>query len=248
MRIGNQPASSLGVDQLLDFQVGLALDGQQLCPEECRRLLDSTEGLVFLKGKWVEADRERIAEALDHWKRLQQEHAQGIDFLQGMRLLAGVQLDEQGAAPQEVTGWSRVEAGDWLRETLSRLRHHSRDEACQPGRDLAATLRPYQVEGVRWLWFMTEFGLGACLADDMGLGKTVQVIDLLLQRKRLSNAKTTGPSLLVVPASLTGNWRQELSRFAPQLRFFVAHRGNARTRNWTEWLNPPNNGWLSSTW
>ena len=77
----------------------------------------------------------------------------------------------------------------------------------QPGRDLQATLRPYQAAGVRWLWFMTELGLGACLADDMGLGKTIQVIDLLLQRKRADARGTAitangGPSLLVVPASL----------------------------------------------
>ena len=114
----------------------------------------------------------------------------------------------------------------------------------KPGLDLRATLRPYQSEGVRWLWFMTRLGLGACLADDMGLGKTIQVIDLLLHLKRESEAAparcepgakrkaVTAPvrrgsvatSLLVVPASLIGNWKQELERFAPSLRVFIAHR------------------------
>jgi non-specific serine/threonine protein kinase len=89
---------------------------------------------------------------------------------------------------------------------------------------LRATLRPYQSDGVRWLWFMTRLGLGACLADDMGLGKTIQVIDLLLQRVREQGGKHPGPSLLVVPASLVGNWKQELARFAPSLRVFFAHR------------------------
>ena len=70
-----------------------------------------------------------------------------------------------------------VTAGNWLRETLERIRHPESIDACQPGRDLCATLRPYQADGVRWLWFMTELGLGACLADDMGLGKTIHVID-----------------------------------------------------------------------
>src|SRR5258708_39869857 len=83
-----------------------------------------------------------------------------------------------------VREWRRVAAGDWLKETLERLRHPETIDACQPGRDLQATLRHYQIEGVRWLWFMTELGLGGCLADDMGLGKTIQLIDLLLIRKR----------------------------------------------------------------
>ena len=125
-----------------------------------------------------------------------------------------------------VADWSQITAGSWLKATLERLRHPETIDACQPGRDLQATLRPYQVEGVRWLWFMTELGLGGCLADDMGLGKTIQVIDLLLLRKRrliASDPKRT-PSLLVVPASLIGNWRQELARFGPTLRVFFAHR------------------------
>src|SRR6266853_6596574 len=112
------------------------------------------------------------------------------------------------------------------------MRQPQRDKDCQPGRDLQATLRPYQVEGVNWLWFMTELGLGACLADDMGLGKTIQVIDLLLQRKRIAGSQAAksmpnAPSLLVVPASLLGNWRQELARFGPSLRAFFAHRSES---------------------
>src|SRR5207237_1024412 len=88
----------------------------------------------------------------------------------------------------------------WLRGTLARLRRPEQIDGCQPGRDLRATLRPYQADGVRWLWFMTELGLGACLADDMGLGKTIQVLDLLLQHKR-QRPPGRPPSLLLVPAS-----------------------------------------------
>src|SRR4029079_5996070 len=79
--------------------------------------------------------------------------------------------------------WTQIHAGAWLRETLDRLRRAEKIARCHPGRDLNATLRPYQVDGVRWLWFMTELGLGGCLADDMGLGKTIQIIDLLLMRR-----------------------------------------------------------------
>ncbi|MEX2119872.1 MAG: DEAD/DEAH box helicase [Pirellulales bacterium] len=146
-----------------------------------------------------------------------------------MRLLAGAPLDTDDDDDERVAGWSRITAGDWLRQTLEHIHQPDTIDGFQPGRDLRATLRPYQAEGVRWLWFMTRLGLGACLADDMGLGKTIQVIDLLLARKRTpglpgNGNQAGGPSLLVVPASLLGNWRQELARFAPSLRVFFAHK------------------------
>ena len=72
---------------------------------------------------------------------------------------------------------------------------------------------------------MTQLGLGACLADDMGLGKTIQVIGLLLHIRNQPKPKTTllPPSLLIVPASLIGNWKAELTRFAPSLAVQIAH-------------------------
>ena len=227
VRIGSRPTSELGLNQLLDFQVGVSLDGEPLTDAERRQLLAGAEGLVLLRGKWVEVDQAKLKEALDHWNQVAQEHPNGIDYIAGMRMLSGADLSAKEAVDEEVASWSRITAGDWLRDTLERLRRPETLAALQPGRDLNATLRPYQADGVRWLWFMLNLGLGACLADDMGLGKTIQIIDLLLQRKREANTKREGPSLLVVPASLIGNWRQELNRFAPSLRFFVAHRSEA---------------------
>jgi non-specific serine/threonine protein kinase len=226
VRLGGEPSSAVGFDALLDFDVNLALDGDPLTAAERDQLLKSTENLVLLRGKWVQVDHDKLQEALDHWKKVQQEMPDGMSFLQGMRLLSGVQMDGTDETAEQVTGWSRVTAGDWLQQTLERMRSPSGDQDCHPGRDLQATLRPYQAEGVRWLWFMTELGLGACLADDMGLGKTIQLIDLLLQFKRRakSEAFPRQPSLLIAPASLLGNWRDELARFAPTLRSFIAHR------------------------
>ena len=224
VRLGSKKASAVGMDTLLDFDIGMSLDGEALTAEESRQLLAGTEGLVLLRGKWVEVDAAQLQEALKHWKKLERAHTDGIGFIEGMRLLAGARLDAADTADEQVASWSRVTAGDWLRETLERLRRPETIAGDEPGRDLNATLRPYQIEGVRWLSFMTELGLGACLADDMGLGKTIQVIDLLLQRKRSAGAGKTRPSLLIVPATLIGNWRQELARFAPSLSFLVVHR------------------------
>lgn len=232
VRIGSHPRGTLAMENLLDFEVDLALDGEPLSDEERTQLLETTESLVMLRGKWIEVDREQLQDALKHWKKLERDHARGISFIEGMRLLAGAKLESDDAEKDELASWSRITAGDWLNQTLERLRHPDTIEACQPGRDLQATLRPYQVEGVRWLWFVTELGLGGCLADDMGLGKTIQLIDLLLMRKRQqaeANGIARGSSLLVVPASLIGNWRAELARFGPSLRVFFAHRSETST-------------------
>lgn len=77
---------------------------------------------------------------------------------------------------------------------------------------LCATLRDYQEEGFEWMEKITSWGAGACLADDMGLGKTLQTIAMLLDKK------ADGASLVVAPASVVPNWRNELKRFAPSLR------------------------------
>lgn len=226
VRLGEKAPSALGVNGLLDFNVSLSLDDDELTAAEIKQLLASTDGLQLLRGKWVEVNREQLKEALDHWKQLQKAHANGVDFLQGMRLLAGASLQGEGAE-ESVVNWTRVTAGDWLHESLAQMRDPSGVNGCRPGTGLNATLRPYQADGVRWLWFMTRLQLGACLADDMGLGKTIQVIDLLLRLDsdiRDRKISRQGPSLLVVPASLLGNWKQELERFAPQLKVVFAHR------------------------
>ena len=228
-------ASVLGLDAMLDFSVDLAIDGEPLTDAERKQLLKAADGLVLLKGKWVEVDQEKLQAALAQWNDLQAQHANGIDFLSGMRLLAGTPLDKDEVKITETADWSHITAGDWLREMLEQIRDPSGIKGCEPGVGLQATLRPYQADGVRWMWFMLKLGLGACLADDMGLGKTIQVIDLLLRlRGREVSAqgngtkRTTGTNgnaaLLVVPASLIGNWKQELTKFAPQLNVVLAHR------------------------
>ncbi|HUE74360.1 MAG TPA: DEAD/DEAH box helicase [Pirellulaceae bacterium] len=224
VQIGEKEPSELSLDNLLEFRAALTLDGEELTREEREQLLAATDGLALLRGKWVEIDREKLSQALDHWRQIEDEHADGISFIQGMRLLAGTDLGDGAAAADEVAQWSRITAGDWLRQTLERIRRPEQVAQCQPGRDLNATLRPYQADGVRWLYFLTELGLGACLADDMGLGKTIQIIDLLLLRKRNAAKGERRTNLLVIPASLIGNWQQELSRFAPSLAVLVTHR------------------------
>ncbi|MEK7731304.1 MAG: SNF2-related protein, partial [Planctomycetota bacterium] len=205
---------------------------------EWRSILEGSGGLVFLKGRWVEVDQERLREALKHWRHVEKEAGgDGVSFLQGMRLLAGAPIDTGGAALFDgpTAAWSEVRAGPWLEESLRQIRQPDHVDAVVPPADLRATLRPYQTTGVKWLWLLARLGLGACLADDMGLGKTIQVLSLLLMLKgqRSSAAKATGhprrPALLVLPASLLANWKAEIERFAPALRCFFAHPSQTNT-------------------
>jgi non-specific serine/threonine protein kinase len=224
VRVGDKKPSAVGMDALLDFSVALALGDERLTAAEVRQLLASSSGLVRLRGQWVELDRERLREVLDHWERVRRQADEGgLTFLEGMRLLAGAARgDEDSDALVDADGWSRVEAGAWLARTLEGLRGPAGLAAADPGADLRGALRPYQKVGVSWLAFASSLQLGVCLADDMGLGKTIQVLGLLLVEKRRARPGSS-PHLLVVPASLLANWQAEIERFAPSLVTLVAH-------------------------
>ncbi|MES2074689.1 MAG: DEAD/DEAH box helicase [Pseudomonadota bacterium] len=224
-----EKAAGLGLGAMLDFNVSFALGEETLSDAEWAELRAAGSGLVRLKGRWVEVDQARLDTVLAHWKQVQRGidgGGDGISFLEGMRLLAGVGTEGAAAPALADAGadWSRVVAGDWLRGVLDELTDPARagrlEDAARPGAELKAQLRPYQQDGVRWLYLLNRLGLGGCLADDMGLGKTVQVLALLLLAKRGGDP---GPHLLVLPASLIGNWQAEMARFAPGLTLLVAH-------------------------
>jgi non-specific serine/threonine protein kinase len=220
VKIGSESRGILGLDALLDFRIEVAVGDDSLTEKEIRRLLAGSDGLVFLKGRWVEVDRQKLSEALAHWERMKESAAgEGISFAEGMRLLAGASADLDSPEDPQVAAWSFVEPGAWLNELLEQLRSPEAIESALPGKELHATLRHYQETGVRWLRLLTGLGLGACLADDMGLGKTIQVLGLLL----LLRKQKARPSLLVLPASLLANWKAEIERFAPSLRVRFLH-------------------------
>ncbi|EQD53278.1 non-specific serine/threonine protein kinase, partial [mine drainage metagenome] len=223
--VGRLRGTSFNAQSMLDFRIDLAVEGEPLTTSERAALLAGGDGLRYLKGRWVEVDRERLEEALAQWKQVKRDaSSDGISFLDGMRLLARAPLQPQLVPlfDGESAAWSEVRAGPWLVERLREMRTPEGLQGALPGPELHATLRQYQETGVRWLHFLSQLGLGACLADDMGLGKTIQVISLLLVQKKQSGAKG-GPALLVLPASLLANWKSEIERFAPSLRIRVAH-------------------------
>ncbi len=120
----------------------------------------------------------------------------------------------------------RIRLSDEDAKLISALQNFGSLERIPLPDGFSGDLREYQRAGFDWLVFLYKHRFGACLADDMGLGKTIQAIVFLswvtLQPHR------THVSLVVVPPSLVYNWRQEVSRFAPQLRV-REYTGTGRT-------------------
>ena len=221
--VGGNAPSHLGMDALLDFRMDVTLDGEKLSAAEIKRLLAHSDGLVLIRGKWVEVDHERLSRTLEQFEAIERRAASdGLSFGEAMRMLAGAGIAGDGVAGQADVAWSETVAGPWLAETLAALRHPDGLSRVDPGRSFQGTLRPYQRAGVQWLYLLSQLRLGACLADDMGLGKTIQVLSLLLVLKNEAREKRK-PCLLVAPASLLANWAAEIARFAPSLNVIVAH-------------------------
>ena len=120
-------------------------------------------------------------------------------------------------------GEMEIEEPDALLQMRRRIRE-SEDMEVEIPTDLNAVLRDYQEDGVRWMLRMTSWGAGVCLADDMGLGKTVQTIAVMLSRK------SVGAQMVVAPASVVGNWRREVQRFAPSLNALMLNELNVNDR------------------
>ena len=221
--VGGHAPSLLGMDALLDFRMDVTLDGERLSATEIKRLLAHSDGLVLIRGKWVEIDHEGLRRALDKFEAIERRAASdGLSFGEAMRMLAGAGIAENDSGGQADIDWGQAVAGPWLAETLAALRRPDGLARIDPGKSLQGTLRPYQLAGVQWLYLLTQLRLGACLADDMGLGKTIQVLSLLLTLKNEPGDKRK-TSLLVAPASLLANWASEIARFAPSLKARVAH-------------------------
>jgi SNF2 family DNA or RNA helicase len=184
---------------LQGFSWQLSLGGIPLDDDEMATVADADGPIVRLREKWVlvpklMADRARNPDL----KPLTAIDALSV-ALTGSTVVDGERVE--------------VEAKGWVAQLREQVTGNEQDDLIQPPAALNATLREYQVEGLRWLHRMTSLGLGGCLADDMGLGKTVMLISLHLHRRL--NPQTAGPTLVVCPASLLGNWEREIHRFAP---------------------------------
>ena len=201
-KLSSDAPSFLSADALLAFDWWFALGDQRLTREELDRLAESNRPLVRLRDQWVLVDPQEVRRA-----RAQQDRKiTPVDALSAA-LTGSTEVDGRRVD---------VHATGWLAALRERLADPEGQEPVEQPAALAATLRDYQRRGLAWLARMTSLGLGCCLADDMGLGKTITLIALHLHRQ--TDAASAGPTLVVCPTSLMGNWQREIERFAPGTR------------------------------
>ncbi|MBD5559421.1 MAG: DEAD/DEAH box helicase [Clostridia bacterium] len=208
VRMGGTKDSFVGLESIVSVRPAVTVDGEPLTKAEIARLLRQSEGLAFIKGKWVEVNHERLRALLDQVDEL----GGDLTLLDAMRL----GLEETPEGEEEPT----YQQTKWLGQLIKKLRDPRTIREAAVPKTLQAELRPYQETGYTWLDYMGQLGLGACLADDMGLGKTVQVL-AFLERYRQKNPDAS--VLLVVPASLLGNWEKEAQKFAPDMPIRILH-------------------------
>jgi non-specific serine/threonine protein kinase len=217
VQLGEKKTPILGFDTLLSMQPGLMVNGEMLTQQEIKKLLAQTEGLALLKGKWVEVDHQKLRDLLTKMDQYQGE----LSLREALRLQSGV---EKNAADPD--NGPLITNGSWLQRFMRQLHHPETIRMMKVPATVHAVLRPYQETGFTWLQTMGKLGFGMCLADDMGLGKTLQILAYLETMRRKDKQAAV---LLIVPASLLGNWEKEIERFTPRLSFTILHGHTAAT-------------------
>ncbi len=233
IRLGEKEESLLGLESIISMDSYLSVDGMELSEAEIEALQNKTDGLALIKGKWVEVDHERLNALLS-----QVEHYKGkLSLLEALRMNLQTEplKDDDSNEDSEENDEVIITNGAWLSELFKNIRssHTETENSPPPPESFKAVLRPYQQAGFTWLERMYNYGLGACLADDMGLGKTVQVLAFLdALRMHFAKQNVKNPHiLLVVPASLLGNWQKECAKFAPAIDVRLLHSSSKSKEN-----------------
>ncbi len=238
------PAGSLApvldMESLLTVDWEFLLDGMALTSDELKVLSEAKRSVVPLRGRWVrldQADRERLkarppkltvgdllAAALSDDQQIELE---GLDEFE--HLDPGDRDADDLDADDRVT--LRLDGS--LSDLVDRLAALAGGREQPEPKALKAELRPYQRRGLAWMADLCALGVGGCLADDMGLGKTIQVLALHAHRheqgeqdegeQKEGEHEQPGPTLVVCPTSLIGNWEREAEKFVPDVPVRIYH-------------------------
>jgi SNF2 family DNA or RNA helicase len=222
-----------------NLRLGVMVDGQpvNLLPALTRHLQSSLEGdadadgcrvgehwLVRLDdGRYLPIEIERIQRIANTLVELLERD--GLNDAQGLSLPRS-QGGRLAQLTVDLNGPLLSSQDSSLAALIEDLRSFSGIQALQPPQSFNGTLRHYQQEGLGWLQFLRRFRLGGILADDMGLGKTVQTIAHIALE--IDSGRLSKPVLIVAPVSALGNWKQELTRFAPGLSVYTWHGAQRR--------------------
>ena len=200
---------------LVFFSPKMEYDGVEITKEEISELLSKTEGLSVIKGKWVEIDKEKLTDLMNQYDKLKND---GTTISEVLRLTAKISDNNSNIN-------INCSNEDWLKEFIIKQEKNNPIFLNVPD-EFIGKLRPYQFDGYKWLLGMSQLKFGICLADDMGLGKTIEILSFLMAYYRINPNKKV---LLIVPASLIGNWENEIKKFTPSLQYYVANRINSNS-------------------
>ena len=197
----------VGAHELSRVSWSVLFDDADLDVAEITRLAAEARPLVQVKGRWVALDRADLDAAAEALAAHSQTHE--LSGAAIVRYAVGLE-DNPFGGPVSVAGQG------WAVELV-------KEATGTPPAPLPAPegfdgeLRTYQAEAHGWLQFLDRAGLGGCLAMDMGLGKTPTLLAHIL------TTRDEGPSLVVAPPAVLGNWAAESARFTPDLQVHVHH-------------------------
>jgi len=224
LRIGVSTDDVAGETDWFDLGVTISVEGRQVPFTDVFVALNEDQTHLLLPdGAYFSLQKpelQSLHRLIEEARALQESPG---DSLRISRFQAGLwdELTELGVVDHQAKAWRQGVQGLLSIDSVGSMR---------PPAMLAARLRPYQLDGFRWLAFLWEFRLGGILADDMGLGKTLQTLALICHARQAD--PTIGPFLIMAPTSVVSNWTTEAARFAPELKV-VAITDTLRRRGQT---------------
>ena len=216
LRIGVSTAEVAGDNDWFDLGVTITVEGREVPFTDVFTALSRGESHLLLPdGAYFSLDKpelRQLARLIEEARALQEVAGETLRI---SRFQAGwwEELAALGVAGRQAQAWQQQVQG--LLEA-SQAGGISGSGHGQPPATLRARLRPYQLDGFRWLAFLWQHHLGGILADDMGLGKTLETLALICHARQADPA--AAPFLVVAPTSVVPNWAAESARFAPSLK------------------------------
>jgi SNF2 family DNA or RNA helicase len=202
--------SVVGAQQLADVRWSAVFDEVELSAAEIAKLAAEARPLVKSRGQWVELDKADLVEAAAALaERADTTRLTGADMLRHALGLEGSPL----------AGGINIVGDGWAAELLRSVESLPETPDTTP-EGFHGELRSYQADALAWLNFLSDAGLGGCLALDMGLGKTPTTLANLYASRHL------GTGLVIAPPAVVGNWAVEARTFVPDLKILVHHGGS----------------------
>jgi superfamily II DNA or RNA helicase len=209
LRIGVSAGEIAGDNDWFDLGITITVEGREVPFTDVFTALSRGESHLLLPdGAYFSLDKPELRQLASLIKEAQALQDSPDGSLRISRFQAGL-WDELAAL-----GVVGHQAQVWQQQVQGLLQVGQLPQVAPPG-TLGASLRPYQLDGFRWLAFLWQHRLGGILADDMGLGKTLQTLALIGHVRQAEPG--AAPFLIVAPTSVVPNWAAEAARFTPGL-------------------------------